>query len=141
LIQYRQFSEMLEATIHRYKNRAIETLQVIEELIKLAKEMREANQRGEKLGLTEKELAFYDALETNDSAVAVMGDEVLSQLARELADTVRKNATIDWALRESARAKLRVMVKRTLRKYDYPPDKQKKATETVVAQAELLGEE
>ena len=141
LVQSRQFSEMLEATIHRYKNRAIETLQVIEELIKLAKEMREANQRGEKLGLTEKELAFYDALETNDSAVAVMGDEVLSQLARELADTVRKNATIDWALRESARAKLRVMVKRTLRKYDYPPDKQKKATETVVAQAELLGEE
>ncbi len=141
LVQSRQFSEMLEATIHRYKNRAIETLQVIEELIKLAKEMREANQRGEKLGLTEKELAFYDALETNDSAVAVMGDEVLSQLARELADTVRKNATIDWTLRESARAKLRVMVKRTLRKYDYPPDKQKKATETVVAQAEHLGEE
>ncbi len=141
LIQSRQFSEMLEATIHRYKNRAIETLQVIEELIKLAKEMREANQRGEKLRLTEEELAFYDALETNDSAVAVMGDEVLSQLARELADTVRKNATIDWALRESARAKLRVMVKRTLRKYDYPPDKQKKATETVVAQAELLGKE
>jgi len=141
LIQYRQFSEMLAATIHRYKNRAIETLQVIEELIGLAKDIREAANRGEKLGLTEKELAFYDALETNDSAVAVMGDEVLSQLARELADTVRKNATIDWALRESARAKLRVMVKRTLRKYDYPPDKQKKATETVVQQAELLGEE
>jgi len=141
LIQYHQFSEMLKATIHRYKNRAIETLQVIEELIKLAKEMREANQRGEKLGLTEKELAFYDALETNDSAVAVMGDKVLSQLARELANTVRKNATIDWTLRESARAKLRVMVKRTLRKYDYPPDKQKKATETVVAQAELIGQE
>jgi len=141
LIQYRQFSEMLKATIHRYKNRAIETLQVIEELIKLAKEMREANQRGEKLGLTEKELAFYDALETNDSAVAVMGDKVLSQLARELANTVRENATIDWTLRESARAKLRVMVKRTLRKYDYPPDKQKKATETVIQQAELIGEE
>jgi len=141
LIQSRQFSEMLAATMHRYKNRAIETLQVIEELIKLAKEMREAANRGEKLRLTEEELAFYDALETNDSAVAVMGDEVLSQLARELADTVRKNATIDWTLRESARAKLRVMVKRTLRKYDYPPDKQKKATETVVAQAELLGEE
>jgi len=141
LIQYRQFSEMLEATIHRYKNRAIETLQVIEELIGLAKDIREAANRGEKLGLTEKELAFYDALETNDSAVAVMGDEVLSRLARELADTVRENATIDWTLRESARAKLRVMVKRTLRKYDYPPDKQKKATETVVQQAELLGEE
>jgi type I restriction enzyme R subunit len=141
LIQSRSFAEMLERTIHRYKNRAIETVQVIEELIELAKEMREAAGRGEKLGLTEEELAFYDALETNDSAVKVMGDEVLSQLARELAETVRNNATIDWTLRESARAKLRVMVKRTLRKYGYPPDKQAKATQTVVQQAELLGEE
>ncbi len=141
LIQSRSFAEMLERTIHRYKNRAIETVQVIEELIELAKEMREAAGRGEKLGLTEEELAFYDALETNDSAVKVMGDEVLSKLARELAETVRNNATIDWTLRESARARLRVMVKRTLRKYGYPPDKQAKATQTVVQQAELLGEE
>lgn len=140
LIQSRQFSEMLEATMHRYKNRAIETVQVIEELINLAKEMRRANQRGEKLGLTEEELAFYDALETNDSAVAVLGDEILSTLARELADTVRKNATIDWTMKESVRARLRVYVRRTLNKHGYPPDKQKKATETVIQQAELIGE-
>jgi len=141
LIQSRKFSDMLEATIHRYKNRAIETLQVIEELIELAKEMREANQRGEKLGLTPEELAFYDALETNDSAVAVMGDKVLSQLARDLADTVRKSAKIDWTMKESIRAEMRVLVKRTLRKYGYPPDKQQRATDTVIQQAELLGEE
>jgi len=89
----------------------------------------------------DEELAFYDALETNDSAVAVLGDEILSTLARELADTVRKNATIDWTMKESVRARLRVFVKRTLRKYGYPPDMQKKATETVIRQAELLGEE
>ena len=141
LIQSQKFSDMLEATIHRYKNRAIETAQVIEELIKLAKEMREADKRGEKLGLSIEELAFYDALETNDSAVVVLGDEVLSSLARELADTVRKNATIDWTMRESVRAKLRVFVKRALHKYGYPPDMQKKATETVIQQAELLGEQ
>ncbi|RLE32390.1 DEAD/DEAH box helicase, partial [Candidatus Acetothermia bacterium] len=141
LIQSRSFAEMLERTIHRYKNRAIETVQVIEELIELAKEMRDADRRGEKLGLTEEELAFYDALETNDSAVKVMGDEVLRRLARELSETVRNNATIDWTLRESARARLRVMVKRTLRKYGYPPDKQARATQTVVQQAELLGGE
>jgi type I restriction enzyme R subunit len=141
LIQSRSFSDMLEATIHKYKNRAIETLEVIEELIKLAKEMREAEQRGEKLGLTTEELAFYDALETNDSAVAVMGDKILSQLARDLADTVRKSAKIDWTMKESIRAEMRVLVKRTLRKYGYPPDKQQKATDIVIQQAELLGEE
>jgi len=141
LIQSRNFSDMLEETIRRYKNRAIETLEVIEELIRLAKDMREAEQRGEKLGLTTEELAFYDALETNDSAVAVMGDEILSQLARDLADTVRKSAKIDWTMKESIRAEMRVLVKRTLRKYDYPPDKQKKATDTVIQQAELIGEE
>jgi type I restriction enzyme R subunit len=141
LIQSQKFSDMLEATMHRYKNRAIETVQVIEELIKLAKEMREADKREDDLGLSTEELAFYDALETNDSAVAVLGDEILSTLARELADTVRKNATIDWTMKESVRAKLRVYVRRTLNKYGYPPDKQKKATDTVIEQAELLGEE
>ena len=141
LIQSQKFSEMLEATMHRYKNRAIETLEVIEELIKLAKEMREADKRGDNLGLSTEELAFYDALETNDSAVAVMGDEILSQLARDLADTVRKSAKIDWTMKESIRAEMRVLVKRTLRKYGYPPDKQKKATDTVIQQAELIGEE
>ncbi len=112
--------------------------QVIEELIQLAKEMREADRRGEDLGLTDDEIAFYDALEVNDSAVAVLGDETLRTIARELVETVRRNVTIDWTVRETVRAKLRVMVKRILRKYGYPPDKQEKATQTVLQQAELL---
>jgi type I restriction enzyme R subunit len=138
LVQARSFAEMLEQSIRRYQNRAIEAAQVIEELIQLAKEMREANARGEKLGLNEDELAFYDALETNDSAVKVLGDENLRLIARELVKTVRANVTIDWTLRENVRAQLRVLVKRILRQYGYPPDKQEKATQTVLAQAELL---
>ena len=141
VVQARSFAELLERTIRRYQNRTIEAAQVIEELIELAREMREADRRGEDLGLSEEELAFYDALETNDSAVKVLGDETLRTLAKELADTVRKNVTIDWTVRESARARLRVMVKRLLRKYGYPPDKQEKATKTVLGQAELFGYE
>ena len=106
VVQARSFAEMLEQTIRRYQNRAIEAAQVIEELIALAKEMREANARGETLGLTEDELAFYDALETNDSAVKVLGDETLRTIARELVETVRNNVTIDWTLRENVRAQL-----------------------------------
>jgi type I restriction enzyme, R subunit len=102
--------------------------------------MREANARGETLGLTEDELAFYDALETNDSAVKVLGDETLRKIARELVATVRNKVTIDWTLRENVRAQLRVLVKRILRKYGYPPDKQEKATQTVLEQAEVLSE-
>ena len=139
LIQSRSFAEMLENTIRRYQNRTIEATQVILELIELARQMREARSRGEKLGLSEDEEAFYDALEVNDSAVKVLGDEVLKTLARELVETVRRNATIDWTVRESARAKLRTMVRRLLREYGYPPDKQEKATLTVLEQAELLG--
>jgi type I restriction enzyme R subunit len=138
LIQGKSFAEMLEKAIKKYQNKSIETAQVIEELIELAKEMREAKRRGEKLNLNDEELAFYDALEVNDSAVKVLGDEKLSIIARELVDTVRKNVTIDWTLKESVQAKLRVMVKRILKKYGYPPDKQKKATETVLEQAALL---
>ena len=140
VVQARSFSEMLERTLRRYENRAIEAAQVIEELIQLAKEMREANARGEQLGLTEDELAFYDALETNDSAVAILGDEVLRTIAQELVEKVRNNVTIDWTLREDVRAHLRVLVKRTLRNYGYPPDKQEKATQTVLQQAEVLSE-
>jgi type I restriction enzyme, R subunit len=132
---------MLEQTIRKYQSRAIEAAQVIEELIQLAKEMREANARGEQLGLTEDELAFYDALETNDSAVKVLGDETLRGIARELVATVRGNVTIDWTVRENVRAQLRVLVKRILRKHGYPPDKQEKATQTVLEQAELLSAE
>ena len=138
VVQARSFAEMLEQTLRRYQNRAIEAAQVIEELIGLAKQMREANARGEELGLTEDELAFYDALETNDSAVQVLGDETLCNIARELVETVRNNVTIDWTLRENVRAKLRTLVKRTLRRHGYPPDKQEQATRTVLEQAELV---
>ena len=138
VVQARSFAEMLEQTVHRYGNRAIEAAQVIEELIQLAREMREANERGEELGLSEDELAFYDALETNDSAVQVLGDETLREIARELVETVRNNVKIDWTLRENVRANLRRLVKRILRKHGYPPDKQEKATRTVLEQAEVL---
>ncbi len=141
LVQARSFAELLERSIRRYQNRAIESAQVIEELIALARDMRAANARGESLGLTEEELAFYDALETNDSAVKVLGEPTLQKIATELADTVRKNVTIDWTVRENVRAHLRVIVKRILRKYGYPPDKQEKATQTVLEQAELLSEQ
>ena len=140
VVQARSFSEMLEQTLRRYQNRAIEAAQVIEELIGLAKDMREANERGERLGLSEDELAFYDALETNDSAVQVLGDETLRDIARELVNTVRNNVTIDWTLRENVRAHLRVLVRRILRRHGYPPDKQEKATQTVLEQAEVLSE-
>jgi type I restriction enzyme R subunit len=132
---------MLELAIRRYQNRAVEAAQVIEEMIALAKEMREAGKRGEQLGMTEDELAFYDALETNDSAVKILGDETLRKIAQELVATVRANVTIDWTLRENVRAQLRVLVKRILRKHGYPPDKQEKATQTVLEQAEVLSEE
>jgi type I restriction enzyme R subunit len=141
VVQARSFAEMLEQTIRRYQNRAIEAAQVIEELIGLAKQMREANARGEALGLSEDELAFYDALEANDSAVKVLGDETLRGIARELVETVRNNVTIDWTLRENVRAQLRVLVRRILRKHGYPPDKQEKATQTVLEQAEVLSAE
>ena len=122
------------------QNRAIETAQVIEELIGLARKLNEALRRGEQLGLNEDELAFYDALEVNDSAVQVLGDTSLRAIAKELVENVRKNTTIDWTQRENVQAKLRVIVKRILKKYVYPPDKQEKATQTVLEQAEVLSE-
>lgn len=141
IVQSRSFTEMLEQKIRRYQNRSIEAATVIEELIKLAKKMCEAAARGEKLGLSEDELPFYDALETNDSAVRVLGDSTLRTIARELVETVQENLEIDWALRESVRAKLRVLVKKVLRRHGYPPDKQEKATRTVLEQTELLSAE
>ena len=141
VVQARSFAEMLEKTLRSYQNRAIEAAQVIEELIALARDMREANARGEQLGLEEDELAFYDALETNDSAVQILGDDTLRDIARELVDTVRHNVTIDWTLRENVRANLRRLVRRTLRKHGYPPDKQEKATQTVLEQAEALSQD
>jgi len=128
---------MLEEAITKYENRAISTAQVIELLIQMAKEMNDAQERGKELGLNEAELAFYDALGTNDSAVKVLGDEVLKSIARDITDTINKNISIDWSVRESARANMRRLVKRILRRYNYPPDKQDKAVKMVIEQAEL----
>ncbi|QPM68615.1 type I restriction endonuclease subunit R [Atribacter laminatus] len=141
VVQARSFAKMLEKAIRKYQNRTIEAAQVIEELIKLAKEMREAHQRGDNLGMSDDEIAFYDALEVNDSAVKVLGDETLKMIAQELVKAVKRSVTIDWTVRENARAKIRVIVKRILRKYGYPPDKQEKATLTVLEQAEVLCKE
>ena len=141
VVQARSFAEMLERTIRRYQNRAIEAAQVIEELVGLAREMQAAHARGEELGLTDDELAFYDALETNDSAVAVLGDEKLATIARELVETIRNSVTIDWTLRENVRAQLRVRVRRLLARHGYPPDKRARAVTTVLEQAEALSED
>ena len=137
-VRAKLFSELLEGNLRKYQNRAIQAAQIIEELIALAKNIREEAARGIELGLTEDETAFYDALEVNDSAVKVLGDDTLKMIARELVETVRRNTTIDWTVRENVRAHLRVLVKRILRKYGYPPDKQEKATLTVLEQAEVL---
>ena len=138
LVQSQLFSEKLKQTLNAYHNRAIATQEVIEELIKLAKEMDTAGKRGENLGLTDDEIAFYDALAANESAVQAMGDDKLKLIAAELITQVRKSVTIDWTLRESARAKIKVMVKRILNRYGYPPDLQEEAVKTVLMQAELL---
>jgi type I restriction enzyme, R subunit len=138
VVTSRSFAEMLERTVRAYQNRALESAEVIAELIEIAKEIREKNQRGEELNLSEEEMAFYDALEVNDSAVRVLGDDTLKEIARELVKSVRENATIDWTMKENVRAKLRVMVRRILRRYGYPPDKQEKATQTVLEQAEVI---
>src|ERR1035437_1948936 len=136
LVKSKKLLEMLESSIKRYQNNLLSTAEIIQELINIAKKIKE----GDKLGLTNDEVAFYDALEVNDSAVNVLGDDTLKDIAREIADKVRANATIDWTIRESARAKLRVLVKRTLTKYGYPPDKQQKAIDSVLKQAELLAD-
>ncbi len=138
LVRSKKLLEMLETAIKKYQNNLFTTSEIIQELINIAKKIKEADQEGIKLGLTTDEVAFYNALELNDSAVNVLGDETLKDIAREIADKVRANATIDWTIRESARAKLMVLVRRTLTKYGYPPDKQLKAIETVLKQAELL---
>jgi len=141
LIQARSFSEMLEQTVLRYQNRALEAPLIIEQLIEIANQMREANARGEQLNLTEDELAFYNALESNDSAVQVLGDEKLCLIARKLTKTVQENVKIDWKFREDVRANLRSLIRRNLHKYGYPPDQQEKATKTVIEQAELCSDD
>jgi type I restriction enzyme R subunit len=141
IVEARSFSEMLEVAIRQYNLRALTSVEVIDELIKLAKDLREAHRRGEELGLSEDELAFYDALEANDSAVAVLGDQTLKQIAQELVAAVKGSVTVDWSVRESARARMRVIVKRLLRKYGYPPDKQERAIVLVLQQAEVLSQD
>ena len=138
LVQSQVFSEKLKKTLNAYHNRAISTMQVIEELIKLAKDLDAATKRGVDLGLTDDEVAFYDALACNDSAVLALGDDKLKFIAAELIAQVKKSVTIDWTLRESARAKIKVMVKRILNRHGYPPDLEAEAVRTVLAQAELL---
>jgi type I restriction enzyme R subunit len=138
LVQSQSFTGKLKKTLNAYHNRAISTMEVIDELIKLAKEMDAATKRGIKLGLNDDEIAFYDALAANESAIQAMGDDKLKLIAAELITQVRKSVTIDWTLRESARAKIRVMVKRILNRYGYPPDLQEEAVKTVLKQAELL---
>jgi type I restriction enzyme R subunit len=141
LVQSKKFSEMLESAVRTYQNNLITSAQVIEELIKLAKDIKEADRKGEDLGLDFREFAFYTALEVNDSAVSVLGDDILRHIARELVDTVRRNTSIDWTVRENVQAKMRIAVKKILRKYDYPPDLELKATETVIEQAKLLADD
>ena len=138
VVQGRQFSEMLEELVNKYQKRAISSAEVIQELIKLAHEIKKAQNRGENLGLNEEEMAFYDALALNESAKQVMGDDQLCIIAHELLQKVRQNVSIDWSLRENARAKIRVLVKRILRKYGYPPDLAKAATDLVLEQTEVL---
>ena len=137
-MQSKKFSELLENAIKKYQNRAIETTQVIMELIELAKQMNEMHKRGEETGLSTDELAFYDALGSNDAAVMIMGDDILKQIARDLTYTIKNNLGVDWAIRETVRAKMRLTVKKLLKKYGYPPDKQEQAVKTVMEQAELM---
>ena len=132
------FAEMLERAINEYKNRGIDTVQVIEELLDLAKKISEADKRGDELGLSEAEIAFYDALADNESAVELLGNETLRLMAVELVKIIRQNSGVDWTLRKNIQAKMKVNVKRLLKKYGYPPDKQMLATENILKQAELL---
>ena len=140
IVQQKKFSELLANVVKRYQNRAIETAQVIEELIDMAKKFRAAANRGDELGLNDDEVRFYDALADNESAVRELSDETLKKIAHELAENLRNNLTVDWSVRDSVRAKLRLMVRRILRKYKYPPDQQEAAVELVLQQADALGE-
>lgn len=141
VIQQKKFSDLLGSVVKRYQNRSIETAQVMEELVDMAKKFREAARRGEALGLGEDEVKFYDALANNEAAVLELGDETLKKIAHELTENLRANISVDWSQRESVRAKLRIMVKRILRKYKYPPDQAEDAVQLVLQQAEALGEE
>jgi type I restriction enzyme R subunit len=141
VVQSAKFSDLLQASLTRYRNRAIETAQVIEELIAMAKSFNEAARRGDALGLTPEELAFYDALETNEASVRQLGDAALKEIARQLTDYLRKNLSVDWSVRETVRAKMRAQIKLILKRHKYPPDLEARAIELVLKQAEALSEE
>jgi len=138
VVQSTKFSELLQQSLTRYNNRTVQTSQVIEELIEMARKFQEAAERGERLGLNADEMAFYDALATNEAAVRELGDDTLKKIAVELVVKLRGSVTVDWSKRETVRAKLRVMVKTLLKRYKYPPDRQEEATDTVLSQAETL---
>jgi type I restriction enzyme R subunit len=140
LVQSKKFSEMLENAVKTYQNNLITSAQIIDEMIQLAKDIKESDRRGDEMGLDFREYAFYSALEVNDTSVAILGDDILRHIARELVDTVKKNTSIDWTVRENVQAKMRIAVKRILRKHGYPPDMELKATETVIEQAKLLAD-
>lgn len=141
MVQSKSLMEMLENAIKRYQNKILTAAEVIQELINIAGEIKKADERGEKLGLTNFELAFYDAVSNNESARELMEQDKLRELAVVLFERVRQNASIDWTIKESVRAKLKVIVKRTLRQFGYPPDMQKLATETILRQAEMIAVE
>ncbi len=141
LVQGKSFMDMLDKTIKRYTNRSVEAAQVVEELIELARKVREEKNRGKQQSLSDDELAFYDALGVNDSAVKILGDEILRKIALELTQMIRSSVTIDWTQKDSVQAEIRLKVKKILRKYNYPPDKQQKATQTVLEQAELIAKD
>ncbi len=140
VVQSHKFSEMLTSVITRYQNRSIKTAQVMSELVEMAKKFRDAASRGVDLGMTQDEVKFYDALANNESAVLLLTDETLKKIAHELTENLRENLSVDWSERESVRAKLRLMVKRILRKYKYPPDLQDDAVDLVLQQAQSIGE-
>ena len=141
LVKQRKFSDLLQNALSKYQNRSIEAAQVIAELIEMAKEFKNDLEKSNSLNLNSAENAFYDALSNNKSAEELMGEEVLVQISREIAEKLRKNVTVDWSVRESVRARLRLLVKNLLRKYKYPPDQQEEATELVLSQAEVISEE
>jgi len=141
LVQSKKFSEMIEKAVKTYQNNLITSAQILDEMIQLAKELKAADRRGQDMGLDYREYAFYSALEVNDSSVAVLGDEILRHIARELVETIKKNTTIDWTVRENVQAKMRIAIKRILKKHGYPPDMAVRATETVIEQAKLISEQ
>jgi type I restriction enzyme R subunit len=141
VVQNHKFSELLQQTLIKYRNRAVETAQVIEELIAMAKDVNQAVNRGADLKMNDDEIAFYDALETNEASVRELGDSTLRKIAVELTESLRKNLTVDWSVRETVRAKLRLMVRRILRKYKYPPDMEQSAIDLVLQQAEVLSQD